>query len=71
MNLESAYFVVQILVGIAVVASLLYVGLQVRENTRATRMAAVQDLQALVGKVEELVIADGGLAEGRRSERVS
>jgi hypothetical protein len=34
-------------------------------------MAAVQDLQALVGKVEELVIADGGLAEGRRSERVS
>lgn len=63
MILESAYFVAQIAAGIAVVMSLIYVGVQVRQNTRATQLAAVQGVQAAIGRTEEMIIQDHGFAE--------
>src|SRR5262245_39305364 len=63
MNLESASFVAQIVGGIAVVLSLLYVGVQIRQNTKATMMTAAQNLQATIGKIEELMITDPDFSE--------
>ena len=48
MTLESVYFVTQIIAALAVVASLLYVGVQLKQNTQAIRAAAVQSMAATV-----------------------
>lgn len=63
MLLENVYLVIQSVAGLAVIASLLYVGIQIRQNTRATRLAAVQAVQAAIGRTEELIIQDNGFAE--------
>src|SRR5215471_6255204 len=63
MNLESASFVAQIVGGIAVVLSLLYVGVQIRQNTKATMMTAAQNLQATIGRIEEMMITDPQFSE--------
>jgi hypothetical protein len=63
MSLESASFVAQIVGGIAVVLSLLYVGVQIRQNTKATMMTAAQSLQATIGNIEELMITDSHFSE--------
>jgi hypothetical protein len=48
MTLENVYFVTQIIAALAVVASLLYVGMQLRQNTQAIRAAAVQSITETV-----------------------
>src|SRR5262245_3083688 len=63
MDLESASFVGQIVGGVAVVLSLLYVGVQIRQSTKVTKMTAAQNLQAMFGKIEELMITDAQLSE--------
>ena len=63
MTLEAASFIAQIIGGIAVVLSLVYVGIQIKQNTKATRMAAAQTHQAMVGTIEELFITDQQLVE--------
>ena len=63
MVLEDVFFVAQIISGVAVTASLIYVGIQVRQNTRSTKLAAVQALQTAMLQVEELIIRDAGFAE--------
>jgi hypothetical protein len=42
MTLESIYFISQIVAVIAILASLIFVGLQVRQSTAATKAAAAQ-----------------------------
>ena len=42
LTLENVYFIGQTIAAIAVVISLVYVGLQVQQNTNATQMAAAQ-----------------------------
>jgi hypothetical protein len=63
MTLEDAFFVSQIVAGVAVTLSLVYVGLQVRQNTRTTKLAAVQAVQTAMGRIEELIIEDNGFAD--------
>ena len=41
LTLEQAYFVSQILAGVAVVLSLVYVGLQLNQNIRAMKLAGI------------------------------
>ena len=63
MSLENINFLVQIAAGLTVVASLIYVGIQIRLNTRATQLAAVQSVQSALGRTEELIIQDQSFAE--------
>lgn len=44
LTLEQTYFVAQILAGVAVVISLLYVGIQLKQNTRAVRLSTMYDV---------------------------
>lgn len=46
MSLEQASYLSQVIAALAVVASLVFVGLQVRQNTRAQRVVAVNSLAA-------------------------
>jgi hypothetical protein len=75
MTLETASFIAQIVGGIAVVLSLVYVGIQIKQNTKAARMAAAQTHQAMFGNIEELFIADQQLVDlvlrASRGEEVS
>ena len=48
MTLEGVYFITQIIAALAVIASLLYVGLQLKQNTQAIRAAAVQSITETV-----------------------
>ena len=63
MNLEQASFIAQIVGGIAVVLSLVYVGVQIKQNTSATMMTAAQNLQAMIGRIEELMLTDTALCD--------
>jgi hypothetical protein len=63
MSLEDASFVAQIVAAAAVVVSLIYVGVQIRQNTRATKLAAVQAVEEAIGRTEQLIISDGSFAE--------
>jgi hypothetical protein len=63
MNLENASLIAQILASIAVIVSLVYVGVQIRQSTKVTMMMAAQNLQATFGKIEELMITDVQLSE--------
>lgn len=46
MSLEQASYLSQIIAAVAVVASLVFVGFQIRQNTRAQRVVAVNSLAA-------------------------
>jgi hypothetical protein len=63
MGLEQFYFIAQIVAGLAVVGSLIYVGIQIHQSTRATRLAGVQAVQSAIGRVEELIIRDAEFAD--------
>jgi hypothetical protein len=63
MSLESIRLVVDILSGLGVVVSLIYVGVQIRQSARATRLAAVQAFTQALGRSEEMIIQDGGFTE--------
>ena len=75
MTLEAASFIAQIIGGIAVVLSLVYVGMQIKQNTKTTRMAAAQTHQAMFGSIEELFITNQQLVElvlrASRGEEIS
>ncbi len=43
MSLETIYYITQIIAVVAVIASLLFVGLQVRQNTKAQHLVAQQN----------------------------
>jgi hypothetical protein len=49
--------------GVAVIASLVYVGLQIRQNTGAMRAASAQNLVTVSTNGHFLLAADNGLAE--------
>ncbi len=44
MNLESAYFITQIVAAIAVIISLFYVAYEVRHNTKALKLSTYQSI---------------------------
>jgi hypothetical protein len=70
MKLEKWALIAEILSAIAVVASLVFVGLQVRQgaeetalNTRAIQTSAYQDLTAQISILNTLIIENSDLAE--------
>lgn len=62
MSLENVYFVTQIIAALAVIASLLYVGIQLKQNTQAIRAAAVQSITETVATNATNIAASPGNA---------
>lgn len=62
MTLESIYFVAEIAAAITVIASLLYVAVQIRQNTLTVRIAAGQAHVDAYDSLLQRITDDGGLA---------
>ena len=51
MSLEQAAYLSQVIAAVAVLASLLFVGVQIRQNTRSQRMVAVSSLATAIAAI--------------------
>jgi hypothetical protein len=63
MTLEEFNFIAEIIASIAVIASLLYVGLQVKQNTEATRATAAQSFAEVDNGFVGLINTSNNLAD--------
>ena len=63
MNVDFFAQVAQIVAAIGVIVSLIYVGVQIRQATRATKLASIQAVETAIGRTEELIIQDAHFAE--------
>lgn len=63
MTLDQLYMLSEIIAAIAVVVSLIYVGVQVRENTRATRATAAQSFVDTMNGYVGLINSSSSLAD--------
>ncbi len=61
--LEQIYFIGQTIAAMAVVISLIYVGLQVRQNTNATQIASAQAYAAAENEIVGLINVSPNLAD--------
>ena len=61
--LEQAYYLAQISAGIAVVLSLIYVGIQLKQNTRAIRLTTMESVLQQFREHEALVCQSGEVAD--------
>ena len=75
MTLEQWASLAEVTAAVAVVASLLYVGVQIRQNTRSAKLAAVLAVQDGIGRLEAFIIQDPEfarlLARGRAGDELS
>lgn len=62
MTLENIYFIASTIAAVGVVVSLVFVGIQVRQNTIATRSAAAQAVSSSFAKWYGAVRSDPGMA---------
>jgi hypothetical protein len=53
----------QIIAAVGVIVSLFYVGLQIRQSTRATKLASVQAVEEALGRTELMIIQDADFAD--------
>ena len=53
----------QIIAAIGVIVSLCYVGVQIRQSTRATRLASVQAVEEALGRTELMIVQDSDFAD--------
>jgi hypothetical protein len=51
MSLEQAAYLSQVVAGLAVLASLIFVGVQIRQNTRSQKVVAVDSLAAAIAAI--------------------
>ena len=63
MSVEFFAEVAQIVAAIGVIISLIYVGVQIRQATRTTKLASIQAVETAIGRTEELIIQDASFAE--------
>ena len=63
MNIELIAQIAEIVAAIGVIISLFYVGVQIRQSTRATKLAAVQAVEATLARSEQMIVQDAGFAE--------
>ncbi|HUO66558.1 MAG TPA: hypothetical protein VMV37_03430 [Gammaproteobacteria bacterium] len=62
MSVDFFAAVAQIVAAIGVIVSLVYVGVQIRQATRATKLASIQAVETAIGRTEELIIQDASFA---------
>ena len=53
----------QIIAAVGVIVSLFYVGLQIRQSTRATKLASVQAVEEALGRTELMIVQDADFAD--------
>lgn len=63
MSLEQASYLSQIIGSVAVLASLVFVGLQIRQNTRSQRVVAVDSLSAAIAAINVPAMESPALGE--------
>jgi hypothetical protein len=63
MSLEHINYISQIISTLAVVASLIFVGLQLRQSAKATRLSAYEAAQGRLDNVRQAIMSDPDLAE--------
>jgi len=63
MTLEEFNYIAEIIGSIAIIASLIYVALQVRQNTIAVRLSTLHDVKDTIREVNLIVAEQGDLAE--------
>ena len=63
MSIELFAQIAEIVAAVGVVVSLFYVGVQIRQSTRATKLAAVQAVEEAIARSEQLIVQDAGFAE--------
>lgn len=63
LTLEQIYFIGQTIAALAIVASLIYVGLQVKQNTTATQIASAQAYVAADNEIVGLINVSPNLAD--------
>ncbi len=63
LTLENIYFIGQTIAAVAIVVSLIYVGLQVRQNTTATQTASAQAYVSSDNEIVGLINASPKLAD--------
>jgi hypothetical protein len=63
MSVEFFAEVAQIVAAVGVIVSLIYVGVQIRQATRTTKLASIQAVETAIGRTEELIIQDASFAE--------
>ena len=68
MALEQIYFIAEIVAAVTVVASLIYVGIQLRQNTQTVRVAAGQaHVDAYDSMITKLLASDSLMAAWQQS----
>ncbi|MFZ2030119.1 MAG: hypothetical protein WAU68_07425 [Vitreimonas sp.] len=63
MSLEQASYLSQIVAALAVLASLLFVGLQIRQNTQSQKLVAVSSLAAAIAAINVPAMQSPALGE--------
>lgn len=63
MTLETLYFIAQIVAALAIVASLVFVGLQVRTSNIQQRIALLNQRSEMTSRLNQLMVQDEGLCE--------
>lgn len=63
MSLEQAAYLSQVIAALAVLASLVFIGLQVRQNTRSQRVVAVSSLAAAIAAINVPAMESPSLGE--------
>ena len=63
MSLEQAAYLSQVIAGFAVLASLLFVGVQIRQNTRSQKVVAVNSLTAAIAAINVPAMESPALGE--------
>lgn len=67
MSLEQAAYLSQVIAGLAVLASLLFVGVQIRQNTRSQKVVAVNSLTAAIAAINVPAMESPALGEALSS----
>jgi hypothetical protein len=63
MSLEQASYLSQVVAAVAILASLVFVGLQIRQNTRSQRVVAVDSLAAAIAAINVPAMESPALGE--------
>jgi len=62
-TLEQAYYIAELVTALAVVISLIYVGIQIRQNTHAIKLNSAQNLSHELRESLALLVSDAELSD--------